>query len=74
MGCSEPSNNNEDWKQWRNYVLKELERLNNNFDSLQEKQQDIRLDIREIQTKIYVGSIMLSFVVSIITTFLMKLI
>jgi len=74
MGCSDPINNNEDWKEWRNYVLKELERLNNNFDSLQEKQQEIRLDIREIQTKIYIGSIILSLVVSIITTIAMKLI
>lgn len=63
MGCS---NDNDDWSDWRNFVLKELERLNNNIDALREKQQDSRIDIKELQTKIYMICIITSFAVSII--------
>ncbi len=63
MGCSD---DNDDWGEWRNFVLKELERLNNNIDALREKHQDSRVDIKELQTKIYMIAIITSFIVSII--------
>ncbi len=72
MGCS--NDNNDDWSDWRNYVLKELERLNNNIEALREKQQDSRIDIKELQTKIYMISMLTSFLVSIIVPIILHFI
>lgn len=66
MGCSDPKNDSDDWEQWRNFVLKELERLNNNQDALREKQETSRNNITSIESKIYTVVAIITLLISII--------
>lgn len=65
MGCSDPKNDSDDWEQWRNFVLKELERLNNNQDALREKQETSRNNITSIESKIYTVVAIITLLISI---------
>lgn len=50
MGCAPPSGDS-DWGEWRNYVLKELERHDNNIETLREKIETMKVEIGQLQTK-----------------------
>ncbi len=39
------------WTEWRNHVLKELERLNSCYDSLDEKMDDLGKEIVALKVK-----------------------
>jgi len=62
----------DDWIEYRNLVLKELERLDNNLEALREKQQDNRNSITQIETKIYMVSIFISTIVPILVSLFLK--
>ncbi len=64
--------NNNEWQDWSKYVLKELERLNNCYSSLDTKMQKVREDIATLNVKaglwgvlggvaVMVGGIIISF-------------
>jgi hypothetical protein len=65
MGCSDPKNDSDDWEQWRNFVLKELERLNNNMDALRDKQENSRNNISVLEAKIYTVVAIITLMISI---------
>jgi hypothetical protein len=44
-------NNNQGWKEWSKYVLKELERLNECYEKLDTKMNDIATDISVLKVK-----------------------
>lgn len=70
MTCGKPDED-KDWGEWRNFVLKELERLNNNLEALREKQEDLRNDITKLKAEIYTTVIIISSVAPIIITILL---
>lgn len=41
----------DDWKSWSKHVIRELERLNREIDTLQDKLQNTQLDVRELQVR-----------------------
>lgn len=72
--------NGDDWSQWRNHVLAELKRQNENIEALRDKidenetkrlneKTNTKIDIKEIQTKIIIIcggiSILVSAIVAI---------
>lgn len=72
MTCGEPIETDDDWKEWRNFVLKELERLNNNLEALREKQENSRNSITALEARIYVAVAIISFLVTIGAPLLFK--
>jgi len=47
----EKNNNNQSWQQWSRYVLKELERLNECYEKLDNKVNNIANDISILKVK-----------------------
>lgn len=51
MGCGDPQTSESTWSEWRNFVLKELERHDNNIEALREKLENSRIDVKELQVR-----------------------
>lgn len=68
MTCGKPEQDDKDWGEWRNFVLKELERLNNNQEALREKQEDLRNELTKLKAEIYTTALLISSIVPIIIT------
>jgi len=73
--------NTDDWSAWRNHVLAELKRQNENIEALREKIDDneckrlnaitdTKVDIKELQTKIWAIGAIISAIVSVVINFL----
>lgn len=71
----------DDWSKWRNHVLAELKRQNDNIEALREKideneckrlneKTDTQVDIKELQTKVWGIGALISAVISIVIQFL----
>lgn len=65
MTCGEPSNNDDDWIEYRKFVLMELERLNTNQSALHGEVQAIKTAIAVIETKIVIYSAIAGTLVSV---------
>ena len=46
-----PDQHENGWKEWSKYVLKELERLNTCYASIDKKQQQIGIDVAMLKVK-----------------------
>jgi hypothetical protein len=46
-----PLENNNGWGEWSKYVLKELERLNENYNSLSDKLDKLNVDLVTLKVK-----------------------
>ena len=77
----EIDNTTDDWSAWRNHVLAELKRQNDNIESLRDKIDaneklrlsaitDTKVDIKELQTKIWAIGAVISAVISVALHFL----
>ena len=44
------------WKEWSNYVLKELERLNDNVETVKKEIGDIKVSLATLQTSFNIKS------------------
>ena len=44
------------WKEWSNYVLKELERLNENVETVKKEIGDIKISLATLQTSFNIKS------------------
>lgn len=71
----------DDWSKWRNHVLAELKRQNDNIEALREKideneckrlteKTNTQVDIKELQTKVWGIGALISAVISIVIQFL----
>lgn len=65
MTCGQPDADDKDWGEWRNFVLKEIERLNNNLEIIRTRQEDMRNEITKLKTEIYTTAIIISVAVPI---------
>jgi hypothetical protein len=74
-------NTTDDWSAWRNHVLAELKRQNENIEALREKIEsneklrlgavtETKVNITELQTKIWAIGAAISIVISIVINFL----
>lgn len=74
-----PDTEQDDWSKWRNHVLAELKRQNDNIEALRDKIDEnekcrmnenttTKLDINTIQVKIWAVGIILSMVFSAATS------
>ena len=77
----EIDNTTDDWSAWRNHVLAELKRQNDNIEALRDKidanenkrlneKTDTKVDIKDLQTKIWAIGALISAAISIILHFL----
>jgi len=71
----------DDWSKWRNHVLAELKRQNDNIEALREKideneckrlneKTDVKVDIKELQTRVWAIGAIISAVISVALHFL----
>jgi len=71
------NNSTDDWSTWRNHVLAELQRQNDNIEALRDKidanekaRQDektsVKIDITQLQTKVWAICAAISIVIGLI--------
>jgi hypothetical protein len=56
MGEDNGNGGNGGWKEWSNYVLKELERLNDNVETVKNEIGDIKISLATLQTSFKIKS------------------
>jgi hypothetical protein len=49
-------NNGDSWKEWSNFVLKELERLNDKLEKIETVQGEIKVSLATLQTSFNIKS------------------
>jgi hypothetical protein len=51
MAGNNPNQNQNGWNEWSRHVLKELERLNTNYENLQEEISLVKIEIAMLKVK-----------------------
>ena len=62
------------WTEWSKYVLKMLESHDDKMDSMSEKLNEVKLEVRELKTKVAVRSTMIGALVPTIAYVIIQLI
>lgn len=60
------------WKEWSKYVLKELERLNSSYEDLRNRYEKLNSSLVMLQTKASIWGAVAGFSFSVIATYVMK--